>query len=195
MWRGLGAGFVMGAESPGREPGRGAGRGMMMVTREGEGPLVGRGKPGGSLGAGAPGRPNTAWPLREALLGSPRAALRGCKGKGSHVGTEGGKWAVSVRTRREGPKELPTGKGGPAWVGLKLNCIVPSHTHLPAMSVSGRSGGTGWDWVRDRGSESASQPTPSSGPQAPAAPPTVPRMPQRLETQPADKTALSRDIA
>lgn len=103
--------------------------------------------------------------------------------------------SVSVRTRREGPKELPTGKGGPAWVGLKLNRIVPSHAPLPAMSVLGRSGGTGGDWVRDRGGESASRPTPSSRPQAPAAPPTVPRMSQRLETQPADKTALSRDIA
>lgn len=69
---------------------------MMMVTREGEGPLVGRGKPGGSLGAGASGRPNTAWPLREALLGSPRAALMGYKCTGSHVGTEGGKWAVCL---------------------------------------------------------------------------------------------------
>lgn len=84
----MGAGIVMGAESPEREQGGREGRAMMMVTREGEGPLAGRGKPGGSLGAGASGRPNTAGQLGELLLGSPRAALMDCKGRGSHVGPE-----------------------------------------------------------------------------------------------------------
>ena len=47
------------------------------------------------------------------------------------------------KDRKGGPREVPTGRGGPARVELELNCIVLSHTCLPGVCVSGRSGGMG----------------------------------------------------
>lgn len=96
------------------------------------------------------------------------------------------------KDKKGGARGSATGRGCPALVELELNCIDPCRTHLPAVCVSGKSGGNGRGGYR---TEAGSWPTCSSRPWAPAAPPTIPHMFQGLETHPADKTASSRDIA